>query len=295
MNHSSNTLDIGLRATARGIAVNLLLVIVKGATGIFGNSYALIADAIESLADVLTSIIVWFGLRFSVKAPDDDHPYGHGKAEPLATIIVAFSLVIAAVIIAFESIHLIQTPHALPKFYTLFILLAVVIGKEWLFRNVKKAGKASRSQAVVADAWHHRADAMTSLTAMIGISIALIGGKGWESADDWAALLSAGLIIFNAWQIFLPAFKEIMDTAPSAEFVAEIKSIALTVPDVLGLDKCHVRKMGIHYYVDLHVLVNENLNVRQGHDIAHRVKDTIRAAKPEIYDVLVHIEPMDMD
>lgn len=281
----------GVKSTLIGIMVSLALAIVKGLAGFFGNSYALIADAIESVSDVFSSLILWMGLKVSARPPDEDHPYGHGKAEPLAAIAIGFALIAAATLISVESIQHLMTPHSVPEPYTLVVLVLVIFIKEVMFRYVLKVGTEVNSHAVKADAFHHRSDALTSAAAFIGISIALIGGKGYEGADDWAALFAAGIIVYNAIHIVRPAIAEIMDAAPSADLLDKVKNIASSVKDVTGLDKCYIRKMGFEYYVDLHVEVDGNLSVREGHRIAHEVKDAILKAFPMVSDVLVHIEP----
>ena len=283
--------DKGIRSIQRGIFVNLFLAIVKGVVGIWGNSFALVADAIESVADIFTSIIVWVGLKAASKAPDENHPYGHGRAEPLAGIVVAVSLVVAALVIAVEAVKNILTPHELPKPYTLIVLIVVIIVKELMFRYVNKTADDIGSTALKGDAWHHRSDAMTSFTAAVGISIAILGGKGYESADDWAALVAAVFIVYNALLIFLPAFDEVMDKAPPQYLVEEIKEIAKEVSGVKDVEKCFVRKSGFEYFVDIHVVVDGNLSVREGHEIAHRVKDHVMKTKPIVYNVFTHIEP----
>jgi cation diffusion facilitator family transporter len=281
----------GQKTTLIGIVVNIGLVLVKGAAGWFGNSYALLADAMESATDIITSIFVWVGLRTAARAPDQNHPYGHGKAEPLAAIVVSLALVGAALLIAVQSIENIRLPHKTPAAFTLIVLAAVVIVKEVLFRRVVQVGTETESSAVKADAWHHRSDAITSLTAFVGISIALIGGPGYESADDWAALLASGFIVYNAYHIFRPSFGEIMDETPPGDWQRELETIALSVSGVKGIDKYRVRKTGFEYFIDLHVLVSGDIPVRQGHAIAHRVKEAILKEKPAVYDVLIHIEP----
>jgi cation diffusion facilitator family transporter len=280
-----------LRSTLVGILVNISMVAIKAFAGIFGNSFALLADAIESASDVIVSIIVWFGLRVAAREPDEDHPYGHGKAEPIVGMLVGLMLVGSAAIIIVESIKNIGIPHEPPASFTLWVLLFVIFIKEILFRYVIKVGTEVSSTAVKADAWHHRSDAITSAAVFIGISIALIGGKAYASADDWAALFAAGIIIINAFNIVRPAFNEVMDAAPSAEIISSIKQTASSVPHVVGLDKCLVRKMGFVYYVDLHVIVDGNLTVKEGHDIAHLVKAKILESHGMVKDVLVHIEP----
>ncbi|EQB62544.1 MAG: hypothetical protein RBG1_1C00001G0123 [candidate division Zixibacteria bacterium RBG-1] len=282
---------VGARTTIIGILANALLAGIKGIAGILGNSYALIADAIESGTDVFSSLVVLGGLRISKVPPDKDHPYGHGKAEPLAAAVVALGLIVAAISIAIQSIREIKIPHHAPAPFTLLVLVIVVITKETLFRFVFKAGQSVESTAVKTDAWHHRSDALTSLAAFIGISIALIGGPGYESADDWAALFASGVIVFNGVRLLRPAILEAMDTAPSGEVTKQVIQIASQVPGVVGLDKCFVRKMGFDYYVDLHVIVDANLPVREAHKIGHDVKDQLRSQYSKIRDVLVHIEP----
>lgn len=281
----------GLRSTLAGIIVNLCLASIKGIAGVAGHSYALIADAIESLTDVFSSLIVYAGLRVAMRPPDENHPYGHGKAEPMASAIVSVALLIAAAVIGFESIHEIRNPHTMPAPFTLVVLPIVVIAKETMFRFVNRVGNSIGSGAVKTDAWHHRSDALTSALAFVGISIALIGGKGWESADDWAALIASALITFNAFLLLRPAVQELGDALPGTRLHDEIKPIAMAVPGVITLEKCFVRKMGFDYYVDLHVVVDGSLPVREGHQIAHEVKDAIREAYPRVADVLVHVEP----
>lgn len=280
-----------MRSTLIGIMVNALLAATKGYAGFAGNSYALIADAIESLSDVLSSLIVWCGLKIATIPPDADHPYGHGKAEPLAAAVVALALIGAAITIAVQSTHEIITPHHAPAPFTLAVLVAVVITKESLFRFVFKVGEAVDSTAVKTDAWHHRSDAITSGAAFVGISIALIGGKGYESADDWAAMLASCIIAYNASRLFVPAIAELMDAAPPTAFETHIRRVAGSVEGVVGLEKCNIRKIGFEFYVDLHVTVDGKLTVRQGHWIAHKVKDAVRLSNPRIADVLIHIEP----
>ena len=265
----------GIHSTFVGIIVSIILALVKGTAGLVGNSYALVADAIESTADVFTSIIVLTGLKIALKPADSDHPYGHGKAEPIAGMIVASALFVAAIIIIIQSIHEIITPHHAPASFTLIVLFAVIITKEFLFRFVIKVGENIDSIAVKNDAWHHRSDAITSAAVFIGISIALIGGKGFEPADDYAALFASIIIIINAYRLFKPAFYEIMDTAPPMYILEEIKIQAGKVDGVMGIDKCFVRKMGLEFFVDIHVIVNRNLPVHAGHLIGHDVKDQL--------------------
>lgn len=280
-----------IRTTQIGILVSIVLVMVKAVSGHLGHSYALIADATETGADILSSALLWLGLRYSLKPADKGHPYGHGKAEPLAAIVISFFLLGAALWIAENAIHFIRTPHQLPQPFTLWVLLLVIIVKEVLFRVVLKVGKSLDSQAVIADAYHHRSDAITSIAAFIGITIAILGGKGYEGADDWAALLAACLIVYNAFLILRPAFNEVMDSAPSTDIAEKVRAHAAHVPQVKAVEKCNVRKMGFDYFIDLHILVDANLTVAEGHRIAHQVKDALMKSNTRIKDALIHVEP----
>jgi cation diffusion facilitator family transporter len=284
---------LGLRSTLWGIFTNTILAAVKAVAGVAGNSYALIADAVESTTDIASSLIVWGGLKISGMPPDEDHPYGHGKAEPIAATVVSIALFAAAAGIAIQSVREIVTPHHAPAPFTLAVLLIVVIVKEVLFRFVFNVGEKIGSTAVKSDAWHHRSDAITSAAAFVGIAVALIGGSGYESADDWAALFAAGIIVVNAARILVPAVNEIMDRAPSPDIERSVREIASKVDGVDGLDKCFVRKMGLSYYVDLHVEVDGRLTVHAGHEIARRVKKVLLASRPDMAGVLIHIEPAD--
>ncbi|MEJ0091371.1 MAG: cation diffusion facilitator family transporter [Limisphaerales bacterium] len=289
---STARLKRSLRATFLGLAVNVTLTVVKFIAGIFGHSQALIADAVESLADIFSSVIVWRGLVVAETPPDEDHPYGHGKAEPLAAAIVSTLLLLAAGMIAFHSLSGILEPRAAPSPWTLIILIAVIAVKETLFRFVLRESETVSSSAVETDAWHHRSDAITSAAAFIGISISLIGGKGYEAADNWAALAAACVIAFNGWRLLCPAANELMDRAPDRELVEQIRSIAKSIEGVDDIDKCFVRKMGYQFFVDIHVVVDPQMTVERSHRIGHGVKDKLRAEIPSVRDVLVHIEPL---
>lgn len=281
----------GMQSAIVGILVNAFLAIVKGVAGVLGNSYALLADAVESGADVVTSFIVWWGLRVAAQPPDDNHPYGHGKAEPLAGMAVALALFAASALITVESIKEIRTPHHAPAPFTLLVLVGVIVVKEGLFRWVFRVGHEVESGAVKGDAWHHRSDAITSAAAFIGISVALLGGPGYESADDWGALVAAVIIAFNGVRMLRPTLEELTDAAPDPALEAALRETASHVEGVRGLDKCYVRKLGFDFYVDLHVLVDGSLSVTEGHVIAHQVQDAVRREHPRVSGVLVHIEP----
>lgn len=277
----------------RGIALNAGLAGVKLAGGIFGHTYALVADAAESGLDILTSLLVWAGFRVASRPPDANHPYGHGKAEPLAALAVALFIFLVAGWIAWHAAREIMTPHHTPAWWTLLVLAGVVAAKMVFSRRLDVAGEEVGSTALGAEAMHHRSDALTSAAAFVGIVIALLGGPGWEAADDWAALFACVIIAFNGFSVLTRALGDVMDTAASAEFEQGVRAIALAVPGVRALDKVRVRKSGLSHLVDIQVRVDGHLTVVQGHDIAHAVKDALLASAPHrISDVSVHIEPM---
>ncbi len=281
----------GLRASLLGVAVNAALAIIKIATGVAGSSYALIADGIESSADILSSAIVWSGLRIAGEPPDRTHPYGHGKAESLAGVAVALALLGAAALIAVQAVHHIITPHTAPKWFTLPVLFVVIVTKEILSRRVRRIACDLGSNALLGDAGHHRADALTSIAAFIGISIALVGGNGYESADDWAALFACAVIAYNGIHLLGVALHDVMDGAVAGETQQRIRSIAAAVEGVNGVEKCRVRRSGLGLMMDIHVEVDGAMTVTESHRIAHLVRDTLTASGLGILDVVVHIEP----
>lgn len=281
----------GKRSSAIGLFTNLILAMGKLAAGVLGHSQALIADAIESLGDVFGSVAVWQGLEIASRPPDQDHPYGHGKAEPIAAALVAVLLLGAAVIIAVESVQQIVLPQRGPAPFTLAVLLGVIVIKEGLFRFMKRVGDRIGSQAVHTDAWHHRSDAITSAAAAIGIAIALIGGPGYAAADDWAALFASGIIVTTGVRLLRPAIGELMDRQPGADLVQETTRIAQDRPGVHRVEKLLMRKMGLYYMADMHLEVEPMMTVWEGHEIAHGVKEAIQSRLPQIVEITIHIEP----
>lgn len=274
-----------------GVAVNASLAMVKIMAGVFGNSYALIADGIESTADIVTSLVVWGGLRVAASPATDRHPYGYGKAEALSGVVASISLLVAAGLIAYHSVREILTPHHLPHWSTLVVLLVVIVVKEGLARWIGKVGESVESSALVADSWHHRSDALTSAAAFLGISIALIGGKGWEAADDWGALVACGVIAATGMRLLVATTRDLLDVAPPKSFEEDVRQLAAKVDGVKGVEKCRIRKSGLAYYVDLHIEVDGDATVREGHRISGKVRSILRNSGLKIADVLVHVEP----
>jgi len=291
MRSTTRKLESGAQLALAGMGINAILCAAKIGAGVIGHSYALIADGFESMLDIVSSLLIWAGLKIAARPADASHPYGHGKAEPVAAILGSVMILCAAAALAVESIQALYLPRTAPKPYTLAVLIAVVIVKEFHSRRVMKLARETASMAMEADAMHHRTDAITSAAAFIGITIAMVGPKGYEAADSWAALFACGIIAYNGLFIFWPSLRDLMDTAPPRTIVQQVRDASRQVEGVAETEQCRVRKMGLEYYVDLHVKVDGRITVTAGHEIAHRVKDAVRIAVPEVADVLVHIEP----
>jgi cation diffusion facilitator family transporter len=286
----------GIRAAQTGILINAALAGIKLVAGIVGNTYALVADAVESMADIFGSLIVWGGLHVASLPADEDHPFGHGKAEALAAMVVSLMLLAAAAGIGIEAVKEIRTPHETPAPWTLAVLVGVMLVKWTLSRRVQAVGAETGSTAVQADAQHHLSDAITSAAAFIGIGIALLGsrfrgGSGWESADDWAALVASAVIAFNGVSMIRAAMHDLMDRMPGQDVVDPIRDAAVGVAGVSAIEKLHVRKTGTTYRVTLHVQTDGTMSLDAAHALGGRVKREICARSPRVSSVLVHMEP----
>lgn len=281
----------GARSSLIGLGVNLTLATGKLIAGLIGTSYALVADAIESLGDAVGSIIVWRGLKIASRPPDHNHPYGHGKAEPIAAALVSVLLLLAGIGIAFQAAREIAAPHRQPHPFTLAVVLGVVAIKEILFRFMRRVGSETGSHAVRTDAWHHRSDAITSLAAAIGITIALVGGPGWEVADAWAALFASAIIIVTGSRLLRPAVEELMDQSPASGLADDITRVAESRPKVHRIEKLLMRKMGLYFVVDMHLEVHPEMTVRESHALAHDVKGDVQRQFPQIVEMTIHVEP----
>jgi cation diffusion facilitator family transporter len=286
----------GVRVARLGLAANVALVAIKISVGVVGHAYALVADGVESSADVLSSGVVWAGLRIADRPADENHPFGHGKAEAIASAVVSLLLLVASVWIAVAAVHGISTPHRLPAPYTLVVAAVVIVVKEMLYRRVRRVADQVGSTAVRADAWHHRSDAISSTAAFLGIGIALlgqhyVGGTGWEAADDWAALLAAVIVATNGIRTLEPAVADLMDAAPEPALLARVEHAAATVPGVELVEKLKVRRSGLGYYVELHAQADPGMSLHDAHELSGQVKGAIMAAAPRVKGVLVHMEP----
>lgn len=290
-----NNEETAIKTTYFSIIGNILLSGIKALAGIYGNSYALIADAIESTTDIFASFLVLFGFKYAKKPADENHPYGHGKIEPLITFAVVAFLVVSATVIAYKSILNIQEPHDTPKGWTLIILGGIIIWKEISFQIVLKKSKQTKSSSLKAEAWHHRSDAITSIMAFLGISIAILFGKGFETADDWAALLASFFILYNSYLILRPALGEVMDEQLYDDLIIQIRDKSNEVKGIIGTEKCFIRKAGMKFHIDLHAIVDGEIPVKIGHEISHHLKDHLIKEIPNIGHVLIHIEPNKID
>jgi cation diffusion facilitator family transporter len=282
---------IAIKTIYFSIAGSIALALIKGIAGILGHSHALIADAIESTTDVFSSLLVLFGLTYAKRPPDENHPYGHGKIEPLITFLVVGFLITSAVVIAWQSIQNIQSPQPSPAPWTLLVLGLIIIWKELSYRFVMQKSRETHSTSLRADAWHHRSDAITSVTAFIGIAIAVIFGEGYETADDWAALVAAAFILYSSYLIFRPALGEVMDEHRYDALIDEIRHVSISVDGILGTEKCFVRKSGTKYHIDIHAIVDADITVRAGHHLAHVRSETLRREIPGLAHISVHVEP----
>lgn len=266
----SSEVAASIRAPQTGVVINLTLAATKIAAGVAGNTYALVADGVESLADVASSLIVWGGIAVGARPADEDHPYGHGKVESVAAAVVSFMLLLAGVFIAVQAIREIRTPHEFPAWWTLLVLLGVVVVKGILARHVGEVGAANASAAVEADAMHHLSDAITSGAAFIGISVALVGhyfggGPGWSAADDWGALVASTVIMFNGIRMCIVALHDLMDRSPGARVLEPLRAAALTVHGVCAIEKLAARRVGNGYRVTVHVQASPALTLAEAH------------------------------
>jgi len=288
----------GIRAARFGMVVNAVLAAVKLVAGVVGNTYALVADAVESIADIFASLVVWGGIAVAARPADDDHPYGHGKAEALATAAVSLMLLVAAAGIVVEALREIRTPHQVPAPWTLLVLVGVMAVKWGLSRRVHAVGADTGSSAVQADAAHHLSDAITSGAAFVGIAVGVVGTKltgrpGWAAADDWAALLAAGVVGFNGISMVRSALHDLMDRTPGPDVVEPVRRAAAGVPGVRAVEKLAVRKTGTTYAVAIHAQADASTRLDDAHVLSGMVKSAIRAAVPRVDTVLVHMEPYD--
>jgi cation diffusion facilitator family transporter len=286
---------MAIQTAILSISGNLILAIIKGSVGYFGNSFALIADALESSADVFSSFVVLLGLIYASKPADENHPYGHGKAEPLITFLLVGFLITSASFILIQGIANLWKPQETPEVYTIYVLIGIILIKEGFYRYVKRKSEESKSTSLEADAWHHRSDAITSLAALVGVSVAVLFGEGFEKADDIAAIIASFFIFYNAFLIFRPALGEVMDEHLYPDLEAEIRSIASDFPEIKVIEKCWFRKFGMYFLLDIQMKIPGELTIRSNDKLVQDFKAKIRSQFPEIQDVYIRIESYNPD
>ncbi len=280
-----------MRAAGLGLAVNMCLGIVKLIGGLIGQSFALIADAVNSLGDVVTSLAVLFALRLAQQPADDEHPYGHTRAEAIAGSNLALLVIVSALLVGWESVQRISVLHELPPVWTLWIAAANVLIKEGMYRYKLSVSRRTGSSALMANAWDHRSDAFCSLAVLIGLGIVRWGGPAWIGADEVSALVVVAAIVWSGAKLFRSSSSELMDSQAEHQLVCEIRQAAAAVPQVRAVEKLLVRKSGLEYFADIHIQVDAQITVEEGHRIGHAVKDRLTTRFKSLRDVLVHLEP----
>ncbi|HZL88119.1 MAG TPA: cation diffusion facilitator family transporter [Pirellulaceae bacterium] len=280
-----------IRAAAFGLVVDLALGIVKLVAGLISGSFALLSDALNSLGDAVSTVVVLAALYYAQQPPDEEHPYGHSRAEGIAATNVALLIILSALWIAWQTIGQFGKRHELPPTWTLWIAAANVLIKEGLYRYKATVGERTGSAAILANAWDHRSDALCSLAVLIGLALVRFGGPHFVWADEIAALIVVVLIVLSGVQLFRKSASELMDVQADDELVQRIRDTASSVPGVLGVEKLWVRKSGLEYFGDIHIEVAPQTTVAAGHEIGHRVKDSLLGEFRNVRDVLVHLEP----
>ncbi|WP_146393185.1 cation diffusion facilitator family transporter [Allorhodopirellula solitaria] len=279
------------QAALLGLVVNLVLGVVKLVGGILGSSFALIADAVNSIGDVVTTLVVLFALRVAQRPADAEHPYGHSRAEGIAASNVALLVIISAVLVGWEAIQRISTEHTVPPAWTLWIAGGNVIIKEGLYRYKVQVGKRTGSASIIANAWDHRSDALCALAVLIGLAAVRFGGPRFAWADEAASLVVVAAIVWTGVQLFRASASELMDVQANPDLVDRMRAAAVEVDGVENVETLWVRKSGLEYFADIHIEVDQALTVAEGHRIGHRVKDHLLEQFISLRDVLVHLEP----
>lgn len=274
-----------------GLVVNLALGIVKLVGGLVGSSFALVSDAVNSLGDALTSVVVTGALWYAQRPADEEHPYGHTRAEAVAASNIALVIIISALFVGWQALARITGEHDLPPVWTLWIAGANVVIKEGLYRYKRRVGRQTGSAAIVANAWDHRSDALCSLAVFVGLSVVRWAGPGYMWADEAAALFVVVAILISGIKLFRTSTSELLDPQADAKLVQQIRSTAEETPGVRQVEKLWVRKTGMEYLADIHIQVDAQLTVDEGHRIGHQVKDRLVEKFASLRDVLVHLEP----
>jgi cation diffusion facilitator family transporter len=286
----------GLYRTARtaawaGLAVNVVLAVVKLVAGFVGHSIALVADAVNSLGDGLTSGVILYALGIAQRPADREHPYGHSRAESIAALSVAVLIGASAIGIAIESLRSLGRTHAMPPVWTLWIAAGNAIIKESMYQYKRRVARRTGSQALVAGAWDHRSDALCSVAVLVGLALARYGGASLIWADKAAAIAVAGLILLATIKLFRRSASQLMDEQAEDETLAAIRRVAEQAPGVVRVEQIRARRSGLEMFVDIHIEVDSSLTVSEGHRIGHDVQRRLVETMTPISEVLVHVEP----
>ncbi len=280
-----------MKITLWGLVLNVLISIIKFVLGFMGNSQAVVADAAHSFSDTSTDLVILLGVKFWTAPPDDNHPYGHQKIESFVTIIIGIILLTAACGIGYHAIATINVGHADKlKLFTIVGPIFSIIFKELLFRKTYQVGVKTNSSAVKANAWHHRTDALSSIPVLIAVVASLINPK-LIILDHIGAIIVAAFIIKLAVEIIFKNINELVDTGITEEEYLHISKVISEIKSVKGFHKVRSRKLGSSIYLDLHLEVDGDLSVSEGHDITEDVQQALIGSNPKIIDVMVHLEP----
>ena len=280
------------RVTWWGMIINIVLTAGKIAAGIIGNSQAVVADGVHSLSDCATDVAVIVGVRFWSAPPDEDHPHGHSRIETLVSLFIGAALAAVALGLGYEAVSTIRENHPPPGAIALVAALVSIVSKEALYRWTVAVGRSIRSSAVIANAWHHRSDAFSSIPAAAAVGMALVFPK-WYFLDHVGAIVVMVFILQASGRIIMPALRELTDAGAPQDKRAQIEAIALKTPGVRGIHKLRTRQVGYGIQVDLHVHVDARLSVREGHAISELVKQRLYEQGPDVIDAITHLEPCD--
>jgi len=281
----------GRTVTLVGALVNGVLIVIKFGAGILGQSQALIADAVHSLSDLVTDLIVFVGLRMGRKAPDEKHHFGHARIETLASFLVGVALIATAIFIGIKSsldiyLHTESHPTKLALIGALFSILL----KEWLYHYTMRVGRRAKSRLIVANAWHHRSDSLSSVAVVLGVGGSLVH-PSWHALDSYAALLVSFFIMKVGLETLWESLREFTDTAPPPEVMETIRTCAMKVPGVLDMHDLRVRTSGGLYQMETHIVVDGQLSVFEGHQIAKAVEQCLVEEVTDVERVIVHLDP----
>jgi cation diffusion facilitator family transporter len=280
------------RVTWQSIGVNVAIGVIKCLVGVWGQSRALVVDGIHSLSDLGSDLAVLVGIRIATAPPDAQHPYGHHKVTSLVTLLISVGILFFCSLILIDSTRaLLAGTTAVPDWPTLVVAILSLLAKEWLFYRTRRVAIETHSTMVLANAWHHRTDSLTSVITAIGIAVILFLGPAWSFLDAVIGIAMAGYLATSGIQLGWRAINDLVDSAPEEAVINDLREHVLEVPGAAGYHEFRARRVGDMIEADLHLLVPAQMTVDQAHQVARRVKQTIQAAHPEVLNVLVHIEP----